>query len=369
VSVSDALRNVLLFFPLGAALAAGSWTLAAGVGLGVAISISIELFQFFIPGRYPSAFDLFANAVGTALGIALVRSVPIWMFPSPTQAARLVAAAGLAAASVLITSGALFAPVPTWLALFGHHTPDALGHLFPYDGRVIAASVDGIDIGQGRLPDPERVRRRLAGDHELRLRVVAGHAPEGQAALLLITDVEQAEILLLGLERDDLVYRYRSRGAQLGLEQARLRLDGVLQGVPPGELLELSLRRIGGDVCIRIGAADHCGLGFTLGDGWLSLAPDSRLLDAGRPGLSIVWVAGLMLPLGFWARRDVVTALAGALVIGTLLWAPGWLGVLPTPRSQGIAAGLGAMAGVGIRKALELRGAARLLPESVDFAS
>ncbi len=66
--------NLLLFVPLGAALAAllprGGWPWA--LTLPTAVSLGVEIAQGFIPGRIPDGADVLWNGVGGAGGAAVV---------------------------------------------------------------------------------------------------------------------------------------------------------------------------------------------------------------------------------------------------------------------------------------------------------
>lgn len=66
----ETLLNVLMFVPLGAALAAllrRAWPLAAPLGL--ALSLSVETLQTRVPGRVPDLDDVLWNTAGAAVGM------------------------------------------------------------------------------------------------------------------------------------------------------------------------------------------------------------------------------------------------------------------------------------------------------------
>ena len=153
---------------------------------------------------------------------------------------------------------------------------------------------------------------------------------------MLITDRAQNEILLLGPDRDDLVYRYRSRGQALGLETATVRLPRALRQSGPGDDLELSVRRSGNDLCIAVDRVDDCGYGFTVGDGWQ--------------------LAALFLPAGYWGRGSAANAAACAAAAGALLLVPLIAPLRPTPVSQLACAGFGAALGMAARRQFALPG-------------
>ncbi len=69
----DGLGNMLVFAPLGAALAvalAGCRPIRRAVLLGAAVSVAFEFIQIYIPGRVVATDDVLLNAAGTALGAA-----------------------------------------------------------------------------------------------------------------------------------------------------------------------------------------------------------------------------------------------------------------------------------------------------------
>ena len=67
----DLLLNVLLFMPLGVALRMRGFTIRRATLIGLFISTSVELSQYWIPGREPSARDIASNAAGTLLAAFL----------------------------------------------------------------------------------------------------------------------------------------------------------------------------------------------------------------------------------------------------------------------------------------------------------
>ncbi len=60
--------NVLLFMPLGVALALRGWPMGRAVLTGILLSVTIETFQLWIPGRHSALLDVFANGTGALLG-------------------------------------------------------------------------------------------------------------------------------------------------------------------------------------------------------------------------------------------------------------------------------------------------------------
>jgi hypothetical protein len=351
---ADIVRNWLLFVPLGAALLAcglrDGQTLAVGAGL----SLCIEILQLAIPGRESALSDVFANSLGTGSGIALFRTAPSWIQATGRRARQLAWAAAAVAVAAMAATGGLLAPARMATPLYAHHAP-RMPDLQPFAGRVLEADLDGEALPYGMLADSERVAARLRARYALRVIAEAGRPADGQAALLLVTDQEQREILLLGPDAEDLVLRFRSRGVRVGLEGARIRVAGALHGLSDGERFRVEAERDGADLCLDLDGRRHCGLGFTIGDGWSLLLPDWRLLARHRRLLGALWLGMLLFPLGFWSNPSRTTTIAWAAVLATLLLAPASTGLLPTPPAQFAGAVSGVVAGSCLRWGLRSR--------------
>ena len=353
--LADFLRNVILFAPLGASLAWLGGSARSSMLAGGALSALIELVQIAIPGRDPSPIDWIANVAGLALGLGAFRSAPAWLQPTPARAKWLALTAGGAAAGLLWSTGVLLAPAPSSAIFFGHRTP-TLPHLAHYGGSVLGASIDELEIPYvGEIRDSESMRARLRGDYTLRVDALASNPPDDLAAFVLVTDAEQREILLLGPDHDDLVFRFRSRSYEVGLETASVRLPHALRDVGPGDRVSLGVQRIGGDLRFSVDGMLDRGHGFTVGDAWLLLAPDFRVVAAWRTVLEATWMAALFLPLGYWGRRDTASVVAWGLAVTALFLAPVVTELRPTPGLQFAGAGFGAALGTLSRRHLPER--------------
>lgn len=73
-AVPDFLENILLFLPLGIALAFQRYRLWSSVLFGGLLSLAIEITQFVIPGRDPSLQDIVCNTLGTLIGFGIAHS-------------------------------------------------------------------------------------------------------------------------------------------------------------------------------------------------------------------------------------------------------------------------------------------------------
>ena len=337
--LSDSLVNVILFAPLGVTLALNGRRGMRAVLLGGMLSCGVELAQIFIPGRDPSLGDVVANTLGTAAGQALFGLTGRWLLPNARAAARLsLLAAGLLLAVFVATARLLEPSLPngtvrTW------YTPD-LPELEWYHGRVLRAKLGPIALPPGRPFESAVVRGLLLEDAPLRIDATAGPPVRGLAPLLVIEEEDGQEAILVGPDRDDLVFRYRPRASRWLLDRPDLRLRHAFAAVRPGDTLQIAIRRQGRGVCLALNRSARCGIGNSVGSGWALLYYPRHFPGWAYTLLEAGWVAGLAFPIGLWARRRPETALAAAL-LGLALFVP-LTGLIRTPPHQlvGAAAGL-----------------------------
>jgi hypothetical protein len=264
---------------------------------------------------------------------------------------RWALAVHLAAAGALVAAPWLAQPTPRTPPYFGHLVPD-LPHFSPYAGRVDGASIDGHVVPHGRVPGSAVLEARLAGDFALSFHLRTAAPPTGLAALVMLTDAGSHEILLVGVDGDDLVVHQRTRARELGLEKARLRADHALRGVEPGTSLEIGLTRRGDDFALAVDGTPVAHFALTLGGGWRWLAPGWRLPAALRRGLDALWMGLLWMAVGVFhgaAPRGRVLAL-GLLAIAVGIPAVSLLG--PSPAAEWLGAALGLVAGLWLWRAL-----------------
>jgi hypothetical protein len=345
---SDALANLILFVPLGAALLANGRTGPRAVGLAGLLSAGIELAQIFIPGRDPSLGDVCFNTLGAAVGQVTAALALKLAACSGRAAARLSLVSAIGVAVVTAVTGWLLLPALPLSALRSWYSPDR-PDLELFRGRVISTSLGAVPFRTSVFPNPDEARRSLLTGAPLRIVAIAGARARALAPTLVIDDEDGNELLLTGPDRDDWVLRLRTRAASLRLDQPDLRLRGALTRVAPGDTLRIEARRDPDGYCLRVNETQACHLGFTIGSGWaLLLYPRhftpwlQRLLGAG-------WVAGMVVPIGFWARKRSETVVAGALLLVTLALLPRLVGLLPTPGAQWLGAGVGSLIGVGLQ--------------------
>jgi len=345
VAAADSVRNVLLFAPLGAGMALLGFGPARAAGVGLLVSVLIEAAQAVVPGRTASVRDLMMNALGAALGAIVLRIVRARRgLPARTcDVAALASAAAFACALAL--SGWLFAPqLPSDAPWYGGHLMD-VASLRHSEGALEAASLGGLAIGRGRLPEGDTIRARLAAGATLRLRVRPGPRIEGLAPWLSLVDQRQREILVVGPDADALVWRIRTRGRALRFELPDVVAAGVLTDRFGDAPLEVEIEPRGDALCVRVAATERCGLGTPAGRGWAHLVSPRRLGEGARARMDALWLAALALPVGFFLRASPAALLAAAAAGVALALLPTRLGLLEATASDALATASGIAVG------------------------
>jgi hypothetical protein len=198
---------------------------------------------------------------------------------------------------------------------------------------VLSAKVGDVLVRSRQIDQQELVRGLLAVGAPIRVDAVAGPAPSRLAPLFSIYDHRRIEILLVGPDRETLVYRYRTRGTALRLDQPDLRAPGALNGVRSGDTLLVEVTRDPehrGAVCLAVNRDQRCGLGFDGTRGWSVLYSVESFPPWVQALLDLAWSALLLIPLGLVARRRWETLLAVAVAVAGLALVPAAVGLLPT---------------------------------------
>lgn len=359
--VADAIVNAILFTPLGVGMALAGLRFRRAAPLGALVSALVELAQLLvIPGRDPSVGDLLFNTIGTAIGYGVTLLVPAVARLDDRMAARLSIAAALDLALAVVLTGWLLQPSLPAGAYWVHWTP-MLGHLEWYRGRVQSVRLAERDVRPHRINDPHWVREALQSGGPIEVRFTGGPSVPGLASLFNLSDERLREVMLLGPDRDDLVFRLRTRSVVLRLDQPDLRLPGgwVADSGDAGVVRAWAPNR--GVWCLSNGLTSRCD-GFTVGVGWSLLHYAGTLPAWLRTALSAAWVAVAVLPVGLFLRRGLpsyVATIAVASVMGIL---PPVVGLRLTPASEWLGAGLGlvvgSLAAVALRRSRQAGSAA-----------
>lgn len=318
--LADGLRNILLFVPLGAGVRLATGSSLRALALSAVLAIVFELLQTFIPGRFSSPVDIVTNAIGAWLGAWIMGHRVRLLAPPPRQAARLAWTATLMAASIWILGTLALAPATPDTRYFGGHTPQ-LAHLAHYQGQILQARVGDSPISAaGLVDDQAALKRSLQSEKSIRIRFRRGPAPARLAPLVTLHDDLQREILLVGLEGDDLVLRRWVHGAAWGLENPAHRWPAALAPNRVGDVAELDLGLEQGRSHARIDGralADHAWSPARI---WALVLPRDIASEASARNFDAVCIAALTLPVAFYARHAIVgfpglAALAALLIV------------------------------------------------------
>jgi hypothetical protein len=358
-ALADVLVNVILYVPLGIGLALIGLRPRRAVLAGALASAVVEVIQIALPGRDASIGDVLANTCGTALGVLVVMTVALWLQPPKRLSGLLVLGWSLVVVATWGLTGWLLQPSFPKTAYHGQWTPN-LGYLMWYRGRVLSAYVGGNEIRSRRAPNSEALRRDLLEGAPIDVEFVVARTTPRVSSIFSIRDEGERQVLLLGPDRDDLVLRYRTRAADFRLDQPDLRLPGAVQSLQDGDTVAVKVNRTGRGWAIALEHADTRELGFTMGSGWAVLFYAESFPKRLRDALGLLWIGGLLLPVGYWLRRDALSVTAVTLCLVGAAVIPGFTRLLATPAPLWIAMILGLVVGAatsqGVRR---LRHAAR----------
>lgn len=325
VGLADAVLNVLLFMPLGAALAWGRRGVARALLAGGCLSLAIEITQLALPGRYSTLGDVVWNTTGAGLGALLfagVRGGMLWHGHSWRRMAELTGV-------VVITwmgTAVLFLPALPHGDYYGQWTAD-LGYLQHYDGRVLSASVAGMPLPAHRLNFPEAVRLALLAGQPVSVRARAGHATPALAPVFSIFTGRRQEVVMLGVDGTDLVWQTRTLATAARLRPVQTGWKHALQGIRPGDDITLRARITGpANVCLWMNDRSRCG-GPDLARGWGLFLDPSWIPAPLRTMADIGWIVAYTLLALWWAPGRMAMLLAAAILAACLAAVEPVLGV------------------------------------------
>ena len=316
----DSVLNVLLFFPFGIGLALSGIPWKRAVLTACALSLTVETAQFFVPGRDATLGDVLTNTVGGALGFAVARNAGIWLRPTP----RIATVLGLAWCTVWLTVQAIssfaFAPSIPDSRYYGEIAPK-LGNFALFPGRVLSAKIDEVAITDTELNDIDGVRRRLLRGGTLAATVVSGGPTNDIAPIVRVADDEQREIVLLAQDEQSLLFGVRTRAAILRLRPPLFAMAGVFtdctsiknSGVSKRndsatDPLKLSGSYDGREARLTVrtdSASSERRVSVSSSLGWTLALPFQWSIEDTRTELVVswIWMACLMVPIGYWSAR------------------------------------------------------------------
>lgn len=263
-------------------------------------------------GRDASSLDWIGNSLGTLGGALLAVWLGVLLRPRRRTATYLAAGALLFWGGVLLLGAWGIQPSPSPYSYWGQRVPQ-LGAFAAFRGELLSARVNGVELPPTRIrsDDVDAIRLPLLDRHVRVEAVVRAGPPQPSseiAPIARIADSAREEILLLGRRRDELVFRLRLRASTLRLQTPAFALarafgggasDGppvaspeTLSAILDGSHLELVARRRAGVVASE----------FELNPAvaWSFFLPWDYSFGPNASWLSQLWIAALLLPVGYW---------------------------------------------------------------------
>ncbi len=362
VGGADVLLNIALFAPLGIGLAGLRRSLRATLIAAFLISFSVELLQYtVIVGRDATLSDLVTNTAGAGLGWLLARHRRELLAPTRRTAQTLAMIYATAWVALFLASAWALHAAPSAGSYWGQWAHD-----FPargtFAGHVKRASLDGIALPDGPLPNTPDVRRRLASSaFELSVDAASGRKWEDNAQIFGLANDEGDIFVEWRQKNRDYEFTMRSRAALLRLHSPELLLRDA---APENPGAPVSLRAEWRDGAITAtaqtgGRITSRRLVLAPSGNWSFVWPWARDLGAGTPLIGAAWLGTTVVLLGFWAgaerRKDGTAGARGRtgsvcllVVAAVLAVGPGMFGLQHTRAADWVAAALGTALGLGL---------------------
>jgi len=357
--LTDACSNVLLFVPLGAALASLGWRVRVAASVGVLLSVVIEVLQSagHPVGRYATYADLIANSVGAIGGALVVNARLRWLHPNARNAQRLAYGWSAMVVLLVMVTSWLLSPIHPYGADASLPTLSRLENApgYPwFSGTVLHATLSGVELvhhGTG----PVRVTAPTAA-REAVVNVISRDDRLSFVPVLYVHDArDTVPYLLLGQLGDDAVLRSPRHGDALGLRMPQLVVRGAFASGPMAsgpvasggvaatdraqrELVvavtpaRLTMRLAGADSLPRVRPER---LDLTASLGWLMTQPVVGDDATSRTWGTAAWLLLLVAPAWFWVGRSgdrrartsivVLGGIAGVFLLTPPIFGVAWL--------------------------------------------
>ena len=373
---TDVILNLLLFIPFATGLRLHGWRWGRVTLACAALSFTVESCQYFlIPGRDASLSDLLTNTTGGSVAAAVAPLLRVALDPEPKDARRLLLLGVGVWLGIFAIAGWLFLPwVRHGRAL--SERCDFTDASSAYLGRIRSVLVSGDTMPEGRLDSraSARVRDLFAAESlDVRLEVLS-QAPSRYRRWIYRLRIGPGQ-LVLSQQGSSLVLEVPRQLAKIEIFNPSLRLD---DGAPDrtGVPFTVVAGEHRGHLWVESTVEGHtrrATLALAPTMAWGLVVPYDYAFGPEAWLLTMLWVGGLMVPLGFWARRTqwpvaapTLIAVAVAIGLGLVPWVSQ---TGPVPLRDWLAAIAGVAAGWAARAPaayLERRCAS---PSASEFSS
>jgi VanZ family protein len=333
---SDFGLNILLFIPFGFGLRLAGlrrWT-ACLVALGA--TIGIEMLQYaIIAGRDSDLSDILSNTLGGVLGVAAADVRKRLLAPPVASALRLSVAGAVAwCAITAATQWALSMSLPH--SIYYEQVAPQLGMFTTFGGHVASATFGGAPFPGGRLPAQASATMRdalLGGDARLAAVIVmAPRPPRRLAPVISVFDDQRREIFVLGQRHNDLIFQIRRRTDNWGFRTPSLALTNAFAQSRADDTVRISatVERGGARVAVETPAGrTERRLGSGIWLAWSLLLPDEGRYGRFATPVTLLVIAAMFAPLGYWGGRVSLRASAAAAAIPPVLTLLAALAIIP----------------------------------------
>lgn len=378
--LADIISNVVLFVPLGAALAAAGVPARRAVLLGAAASLLIELLQLsgVAPGRTPAIADIVSNTIGTGAGLLCSRFAPSLVRPTgPLAHALRNGWAVLCAATWILLACAMqpATPVQSRAEVSASQLPFTPGYGW-FAAEAVRTEVDGVPVAHHRGSGPVLVAARRTDSTTARVLVRGRDRRTGVVPVVFVHEPTMTRTdpvitrahLLLAQHHEDASLASDLRAAHWGLRMPELRVAGAFGSGPDSVQLEATITTHAWHLLwyapSEPGVRHAATLQLSPAIGWMlvqSIVPVRALLGE---VLTAAWLFICVAPLGYWSCSTLRVRSASRSVqlkqcLEAALWAGALLGVgwaaaavtrtSPVSLAQGSWCVLSAVVGAGLR--------------------
>ena len=352
----DFAANIVMFMPLGLAVALSTSSRLRTVLICVAITVFIEGMQVrIIPGRDASLGDLIANTLGGWIGaeVALLWRTVVWPGASLARWLSVIWAVAFALIGGLTSAGLRPAHIPR--SLWVQWTP-ARASYTPFTGRLLRFDVNGIDLAAPYPPTSLGLDRAISGEPWLATTTISPQGIEPSKSVIVRVAEERTVLVSVEQRGRDLSCYQKTRASDFRFRSPRAVLpDGLAAGT--GDSTRLTCSRA--DKRLIAGVIDANGTrteGVRLSPslGWILMSPFDLPVERRLWWIGALWLIALGLPGGFWLARARSagtnrSSIVGPVVIAaigltlSLLGAPAYAGTAPAALWEWLAT-LGGMA-------------------------
>ncbi len=353
---TDVILNLILFTPFATGLRLSGWSWGRVTLACASLSFGVELCQYLaVPGRDASLSDLLTNTIGGAAAAAAAPWLHVAIGPGRRVAQRLV--------FVGVSLWLVFSALTAWLfmpwlgkSLVLSQRSDRSTEPGAYAGSLGSVVLSGKAMSDGWL---DSTASAWAHDHlgrealDIRLDMVSQTAPGYGVWVYRLRSGRG--LLAINQMGTRLTFEVPRRLALMGLYNPTLRLDDGAPrtaGVPFTVMAGERGRHIWLESAAK-GRTRRADLLLAPTMAWGLVVPFNYAFGWEAPLVTLVWVAMLIAPLGFWGAHTgkptpVLAILAIAIVLG--LGVIPWLSHTgPVPLRDWLAAVMGVAAGWAAR--------------------